>query len=313
MQISYDQVNSSKFIDFYRKAAAPHLIRIEKYRQQQLDRVRQYVINSTFASIFIAFVLFSTPIAKFLLEANGIGIIVVAMLAPFLSIRKPYNEYKKKCKDILVPVLLNFCGNLKRLDCEISKDVIKNMGLFDTFSKLECDDYFTGSHKGVKVEIAEIYLERGNDNDRVNVFKGVVCILNLNKKFKGKTLVLKDKGVFNFINHLTKGLKNVKLEDPIFEKHFEVYSSDQIEARYLLTTAFMQRLIDINNIFNSKISCCFNQDKLMIAIPTLKNMFEVPNLFMPINQAKKHKEYIAEITSLMSIVEILKLEQYTGM
>ena len=31
------------------------------------------------------------------------------------------------------------------------------------------------------------------------------------------------------------------LEDPEFERHYEVYSNDQIEARALLTPAFMER------------------------------------------------------------------------
>ena len=36
--------------------------------------------------------------------------------------------------------------------------------------------------------------------------------------------------------------KKIRLEDPEFQKQFEVYCDDQITARYVLTPAFMQRL-----------------------------------------------------------------------
>ena len=35
----------------------------------------------------------------------------------------------------------------------------------------------------------------------------------------------------------------MKLENPDFEKTFDVYSTDQIEARYLLSPSMMERLL----------------------------------------------------------------------
>ncbi len=37
----------------------------------------------------------------------------------------------------------------------------------------------------------------------------------------------------------------VHLEDPRFDGVFTVYSTDQVEARYLLTPTFMERLADL--------------------------------------------------------------------
>ena len=36
----------------------------------------------------------------------------------------------------------------------------------------------------------------------------------------------------------------VKLEDPEFEKSFVVYSGNQTEARYILSTSLMRRILD---------------------------------------------------------------------
>ncbi len=87
-------------------------------------------------------------------------------------------------------------------------------------------------------------------------------LLDMNKNFSGKTIVKRDTGIIG--NWFTKKfrrkldsyasrsklLKSVKLEDPIFEKKFEVYSSDQVEARYLLTTSFMERILELSNLFS---------------------------------------------------------------
>ena len=37
-------------------------------------------------------------------------------------------------------------------------------------------------------------------------------------------------------------LQDVKLEDISFDKRFNVYTKDQVEARYLTTPTFMERL-----------------------------------------------------------------------
>jgi hypothetical protein len=38
-------------------------------------------------------------------------------------------------------------------------------------------------------------------------------------------------------------LQEVELEDPEFVEHFDVYATDQVEARYILSPAMMQRLL----------------------------------------------------------------------
>lgn len=49
----------------------------------------------------------------------------------------------------------------------------------------------------------------------------------------------------------------VRLEDPEFEKIFVVYSSDEVEARYILSTSFMERLVEFrkNEFLRSTILC----------------------------------------------------------
>ncbi|MFR1031107.1 MAG: DUF3137 domain-containing protein [Alphaproteobacteria bacterium] len=48
--------------------------------------------------------------------------------------------------------------------------------------------------------------------------------------------------------------ERVKLEDVSFERQFEVFSDNQIEARYLLTTALWNECLKLKRPFRAKIS-----------------------------------------------------------
>lgn len=48
-----------------------------------------------------------------------------------------------------------------------------------------------------------------------------------------------------------------KLEDPEFEKHFAVYSSDQVQAGYILSTSLMSRIVDFKEKSSRRIHLSF--------------------------------------------------------
>ncbi len=109
-------------------------------------------------------------------------------------------------------------------------------------------------------------------------------------------------------------LEKVNLEDPCFSKRFNVFSSDQIEARYLITTAFMERFYNLKTAFrNKKIKCSFFDDTIMIAIYTNKNIFEICNLFKPLEDPTYIKECRSMINAIYELIESLKLDEKTGL
>lgn len=70
-------------------------------------------------------------------------------------------------------------------------------------------------------------------------------------RWTARTAVLRDEGVANRL-YQPKGMERVRLVDPKFEKLFEVFSTDQIEARALLHPAFMERLMTLEDLFLQK-------------------------------------------------------------
>ena len=109
-------------------------------------------------------------------------------------------------------------------------------------------------------------------------------------------------------------LNKVLLEDPEFTKRFDIYSSDQIEARYLVTTSFMQRFYDLNTAFGAKnAKCSFYNDKLMIAINTKKNLFEVCNLYKSMLDPSSIDNFYNELDSIYQMIDYFKLDEKTGL
>lgn len=152
------------------------------------------------------------------------------------------------------------------------------------------------------------------------IFKGFFFIADFNKSFRGETLVLPDnlEGSLGSFGQALQGLgaklrtganELVKLEDPEFERSFVVYSTDQIEARYILSTSLMQRLIDFRQHMGSGIAVAFINNCVYIAIPTNKNYFEPPSIFVGSAHLSLEsvQEYLEDIQLAQGIVEDLNL------
>jgi hypothetical protein len=70
----------------------------------------------------------------------------------------------------------------------------------------------------------------------------------------------------------------VKLESVEFENKFVVYSNDQVEARYILTPSFMERLVKLQDLMGDNTSYSFVNTNVYVAVPIDEDLFE-PSIF----------------------------------
>ena len=109
-------------------------------------------------------------------------------------------------------------------------------------------------------------------------------------------------------------MNEIKLEDPEFNKKYRAYSSDQVEGRYLITPAFMERFKNIQTAFGTdKVKCSFFDNNLMFAISTRKNLFEIGNLFCSLENPKQLETFFNELTSIFMLIDYFKLNEKTGL
>ncbi len=105
------------------------------------------------------------------------------------------------------------------------------------------------------------------------------------------------------------------LEDSEFDKKFNVTTDDQVEGRYLITPAFMDRFKNLQTAFKTKnIECAFFDDKIMFALHTNKDFFELSGgLFHSLKDPKQIESFYNEITAIYDIIDYFKLAEKTGL
>lgn len=166
--------------------------------------------------------------------------------------------------------------------------------------------------RGELIKLANIGEEAFSDSKWETLFKGLFFVADFNKNFTSQTLVLPESasGVLRNINGLlqswNKRGERIKLEDPEFNKLFVVYSNDQVESRYILSTSLMARLAEFQKKVDKKIYISFVNTKIYVAIAYSKDLFE-PKVFETMAEFGPIKEYFEDLELALSIVHDLNL------
>ena len=143
-------------------------------------------------------------------------------------------------------------------------------------------------------------------------FKGVVVEFDMNKNFEGHTFVLENAKTAKCIKFDHSKFEEIKLEDVEFNKKYNVYSNDQIESRYILTTGFMERFLNMKTAFKAKyIRAAFKDGKISIAMHVGKDLFAMGSLNKD-TDSNTFTELFDEILSVLELINELKLNRKFG-
>lgn len=145
------------------------------------------------------------------------------------------------------------------------------------------------------------------------LFNGVIFQADFNKNFKELTVV-QSKAFGSDVSEwfgsntpfFSGAKERVKLENPEFEKHFATYSSNQIEARYILTPLMMESICTLNDRCEDSISLSFVGNIITIAFPLSRNYFEAP-LFDSLMTDGLMKEDLELVRHIYKVIETLDL------
>ncbi len=221
-------------------------------------------------------------------------------------------NFESKIKDKVMPDVCKCFDHLSWTDVLYSDGkVFVESNLIPDYSSSDYDDVFYGEYRGVKFEIVESEFEVGSGKNRRTVFNGVIVKLDMNKRFKGNTVIRPDSML-----HLSPSsrLVHTTLEDVVFEKKFDVFTDDEVEARYLITPSFMERLNNMKVAFAAdKVSCAFYGTNLFVALHTPKDLFSICSLLKPVNDGKQFFQMFEEILSIIKLIDHFKLDQKIGL
>ena len=190
--------------------------------------------------------------------------------------------------------------------------LLKQQRLFRHFDMLSADDEIFGSYRGVSISIVELKLTKRDGNMTRTVFDGLFTRVTLARTLTGTTAVIVDGGVFGNLRDAFGG-DRVRLEDPAFERVYQVFGTDQIAARALLTPAFMQRFLTLGERtgFQRPLALAQGND-LTIALPKqgYDNLFEPPDYSRPAASRVALARLNGDIAAVLAVADaVIDLDQ----
>ena len=228
--------------------------------------------------------------------------------------------YVARFKSLIIRKIVCFIDENLNYDADecIDKTTFMLSKIFTTKpNRYKGDDLVWGKTGATEIKFSEIKAEHesgsGKNRRRYTIFKGLFFIGDFNKHFTCETIVLPDTAEKLF-GHFGQKLQSmnifrgqlIKLEDPEFESHFVVYGDDQIQARYILSTSLMERIVEFRKKTGRKIYLSFVGSKVFVAVSYTKSLFE-PRLFRTLLDFKPIREYFEDLQLAIGIVDDLNL------
>lgn len=277
-------------------------------------KFKQEVGKEEFIYGAIMVVLYLTVIPKDIFTVpEWYGKIISAIMGIYIlfhtHIFMPVTNFNDDTKRKVQQKIISFFGDFKyKHQHTLPSITLQESHLFHSFHTQDGDDYFFGTYHGVDITVSEETLITGHGKNKHNVFSGIIIELSMNKNFNGQTVVFA-KSFFR-LPRSTPKMSQVILEDPGFNKKFKVYTTDQVEARYLLTTVFMENVIKLKEMYHGKtVEMSFFDNNVLIAIPTTKDMFETTSLFRSALDYRMMSDVIKQFHYIFEIIEVLQLNK----
>lgn len=171
------------------------------------------------------------------------------------------------------------------------------------------NDYFEGRIGQTDVRFAEATAKR--ERKRLHkgrlqtylqtYFTGLVFEADFHKHFHSTTrIVPADEKVVK-----VRGQSRVTLEDPNFERLFVATSTDQVDARYVLSTSMVARIVDLHARCPG-LRILLKHERMLLVLPSVRDRFE-PRLYRKARCSRQIAEFVADVDAILAIVDALNL------
>lgn len=314
------------FNTFYQNLLAGDLSIIENERNSFIGKFFKRVWLSIFflAAIVLGVYYFAYPFFNLTLVFVFVYLfaLVIALIRMY---NKFYGNYKTHFKTLIVPKMIMYVDNrLQYFPNSSMMDAYHESGIFTkNYDKYRAEDVVKGVLGSTSLSFGEIHTENKTyytDKNGVRheswhtIFKGIFFTSDFQKNFHGETYVDEDfleKNLgwlgrkFQSWNSERKGAL-LRMENPKFEKNFATYSTDEQEARYILSLSMMEKMNNLRNDLKVKLNFAFLNNKVFIAASNNKDFFE-PKVFSQSFSEKDCLGLVSVLKNMTGIVEELDL------
>jgi len=305
-----------QFREFCRAQLRDDLYELEKVRKKVYTKIcgLSFAVG---AVLFTAIGLFAASVQNpgpLILAAVGTGIFAVLM-GKYLS-----RDYRLAYKFMVMRRVVKFVD--ESLDYDpmgfIKRPIYMMSKLYTTKpDEYKGDDLIAGKVGATEIQFCELHtqFETHDKNGRHlhTIFRGLFFLADFNKNFNTRTIVLPDLvesklgGVGRFFQKFVKPFGElIRMDDPQFEREFKVYSEDQVEARYILSPALMQRITEFKERTKKDIRLSFIGTKVFVAVSYKRALFE-PSITKTVLDFDLLLGHLRDIQLAVGIVEDLNL------
>ena len=216
----------------------------------------------------------------------GFVILMIGGAAIFILCFQKSNKLRVRAKKQLMERL---CGDLGLSYSQGSRTgkipTYRKLGLLPNFDRSSFSDFIHGkTFAGHPFELVDAELKRRNksskkSNNYTTVFSGLLIHVASDSAIEEQVLVKKRRGV-KALNPFQSEQK-VVLESDDFTDIYDVYASDQVAARRLLTPAIMEKCVELDAKTGGTPQIGFVGGDVYLAIDRGMRSFEVPGISQP--------------------------------
>ncbi|WDI30619.1 DUF3137 domain-containing protein [Hyphococcus flavus] len=290
------------FQSFYENDIEPYLQGKEDARQSAVMHAGLIVIAS---AVLIGVVLKFGPF--------GEGNIQASIVSGMLGLAVAGFRVNKTRGDITRGLLERVCGQLK---LDYVRDISRpsycadfdRLGLLPNFNRESWEDEVKGARNGADFVFCEAHLKyktSGKNSSTRTVFHGQMLVIDYHKKFLGETVIKRDAGLFNRFMKPGKQFQRIGIVSQKFEKIFEAWSTDQVEARELLDPMVLERFEELDRLFNgAKLRAAFSGGKLFLALET-GDKLNMGSMFKPLQGPERVEKILKEFDLIYDLIDVL--------
>lgn len=187
-------------------------------------------------------------------------------------------------------------------------DSFRSLGLVPTHNLEAWEDEVKGAHAGAAFTLCEAHLKyksSGKNSSTRTVFHGQLIVIDYPRRFLGTTVLKRDRGVFNALTRPGRAFTRVGLAAPEFEKAFEAWSTDQVEARDLLEPIKLERFQALERMYGGKeLRAAFTDGKLLIAVKTGDRM-NMGSMFKSLENPRRVENLLQEFDAVFDLIDVL--------
>ena len=290
------------FDAFYARDIAPYLKVNEGARQRA-------VLHAALIAIAAAVAAF----AGFRLGPFGEGNFHLAFFIALAGVAGAGWRVDRTRNDITGGLLQKICQNLDfgyRLELDRPRycEEFDRLGLLPNYNREGWEDEVSGKRHDADFTICEAHLKyrsSGKNSNTRTVFHGQLLVIDYHKKFLGETVVKRDAGLFNRLMKPGKHFQRIGIVSSKFEKIFEAWSTDQVEARELLDPLVLERFEELDKLFGgAKLRAAFSNGKVLVALET-GDKLNMGTMFKPLHGPERVANILHEFDLIFDLIDIL--------